>query len=243
MEGAIGSRPRAQFMIAHLMVAVAAVAGLLAMHPVLRWITIVLSIPSLSAIAAERLVSRRHRRLAACSFWAVAATTNLLVAAACIAPDTNSAAFRLMQPVLWVAALPAMIAFGAAWALLVSRDGAFPVRRREVVPYLVVLMAVLPIVTLWPLCVAFLAVRPDLDRLADRVTASKPVRYPRRIGPFRIEAPAIAPVSGYVGLKVAPKGIDAGFVRIHAGATPTTHGPFVGVHFDVHRGGGWWYCG
>ncbi len=108
---------------------------------------------------------------------------------------------------------------------------------------LVVLLPILTLSTLWPLRVAFLAARSSMDRLADQVAAGKPVGYPRRVGPFRIEAPAIAPVSGYVGLKVAPKGIDTGFVRIHDGVRPTTHGPFVGVNFDIYLGGGWWYRG
>jgi hypothetical protein len=120
------------------------------------------------------------------------------------------------------------------------------VRSREAARSAVVLAVLLPILTLstlWPLRVAFLAVRPYMERLADQVAARKPVGYPRRVGPFRFESPAIAPVSRYVGLKVAPKGIDTGFVRIHGGARPTTHGPFVGVNFDVYLGGGWWYRG
>jgi hypothetical protein len=239
-------RPRGQFTIAHLMLAIAAAAVLLALPPVPRGIAIVLVIPWLSATAARRLVSLRHRRLAACSFWAVAASTNLVVAAFCIAPDVNSAGFQGMRLIFWVDLLPTTIALGAAWILLLYRDIAAPVRSREAVRSSVLLMVGLPILTLWtlwPLRVAFLAVRPSLDRLADQVAARKPVGYPRRVGPFRIEAQAVAPVSGYVGLKVAPKGVDTGFVRIHGGATPTTHGPFVGVNFDVYLGGGWWYRG
>jgi hypothetical protein len=228
------------------MLANVVVAGLLAIHPVLRWVAAVLAIPWIAASAARWLVARRRRRLAAWGFWAAATSTNLVVAAFCIAPDVNSIAFRLMLPILWVDLLPMTIALGAAWVLLLTGDAAVPVRSRGAALYSVFLMAALPMLTLWtlwPLRVAFLAVRPDLDRLANQVAAGQPVAYPRRVGPFRIEAPAIAPVSGYVGLKVAPRGVDTGFVRIHGGSTPTTHGPFVGVNFDVHLGGGWWYRG
>jgi hypothetical protein len=239
-------RPCGQFTIAHLMLAVAVVASLLALHPVLRWIATILFIPWLAVTAARRLVSRRRRHLAAVGFWAVAASTNVIVAAFCIVPDVNSGAFQMMRPLFWVDALPTTIALGAAWVLLLSRDGSVPVRFREAARSLVFLVVALPILTLWtfwPLRVAFLTVRPQMDRLADQVAARKAIGYPRRVGPFRIEATAVAPVSGYVGLKVAPKGVDTGFVRIHGGATPTTHGPFVGVNFDVYLGGGWWYRG
>ncbi len=241
-------RRRGQFTIGSLLLTNAVVASVLAIHPILRWVAAVLAIPWIAARVARWLVSRRHRRLAAWGFWAAAALTNLVVAAFCIAPDVNSIAFRLMLPILWVDLLPTTIALGAAWVLLRSGDVPVPMRSREAALSSVFLMAALPILTLWtlwPLRVAFLAVRPALDRLANQVAAGQPVAYPRRIGPFRIEAPAIAPVSGYVGLKVAPRGrgVNTGFVRIHGGSTPTTHGPFVGVNFDVHLGGGWWYRG
>ena len=235
-----------QFTIGNLMLTVAVAAGLLSLHPMPRGIAIVLAVPWLATITARWLISRRHRRLAAWGFWAVATWTNLAVAALCIAPDVNSKAFWLMQPILWLDLLPTTIALGVAWAFLLSRVADAPRRSPDVACSLILLMVALPVVTLWtlwPLRTAFLAVHPALDHPADQVAAGKPVGYPRRVGPFQIVAPAIAPVSGDVGLKVAPRGTDTGFVRIHAGTTPTTHGPFVGVNFDIYLGGGWWYRG
>jgi hypothetical protein len=104
--------------------------------------------------------------------------------------------------------------------------------------------------------VAFLAVQPGMEHLAAQVAAGKPVSFPRRIGLFRIEAPAIAPVSGYVGLMIdsgrlqSGRGVrvpyrlaPTGFVRLPPDPNPNTHGPIVGVSFDVYLGGGWWYRG
>jgi hypothetical protein len=249
METATMRHPRLQFRIGHLMIAVAAVAVVMVLPPFPRPLVILivcLSIPCLAAIAARWLLTRGRRRLAARSFWAVATAVNLVVAALCIAPDINSIAFALLGPVLWGVALPSMIAIGVAWVLLLSRDPAVPERSREVANYLIFVAAALPFLTLWtlwPLRLAFLVVRPSLDRLANQVAVGSPLGYPTRVGPFRIVAPAVSPVRGYIGLKVDEKGIHTGFVRIHRGSTPTTHGPFVGVNFDVHLGGGWWYRG
>lgn len=242
-------RPRLQFTIGHLMSAVAAVAVLLVLPPFPRPAAVAiacLSIPCSAAIAARWIVDRGRRPLAARSFWALAISVNLVVAGLCIAPDFNSRAFSLLTPVLWGLILPSMIALGAAWVLLVSRDPAASERFREASGYLVFVAAVLPLLTLWtlwPLRLTFLVVQPSLDRLANQVAAHARLGYPTRVGPYRIVAPAVSPIRGYIGLEVDKQGVPTGFVRIHPGDTPTTHGPFVGVNFDVHLGGGWWYRG
>jgi hypothetical protein len=67
-----------QFTIRGHTVAIAVLAFLLALHPVIALIVIALSIPWLVLFASRWLEFRGHRRLAACSFGVVAALTNLV---------------------------------------------------------------------------------------------------------------------------------------------------------------------
>ncbi len=245
MEASIARRPLGQLTIANLMIAVAVLAGLLALPAVWRWIVTVLSIPFLSWIGARWLVCRGHRQLAGYGFWGVAIGTNLLAVYFCIAPRPSSYALTFLGLVL--DAIPTIAALGWAWVLLSSRDEAVPVRSPEAAGVSVFLLAVLPILTLWtlwPLHVAFLAVRPSMDRLADQVAAGKPVGFPQRVGAFLVVASSVEPVSGYPGLLIrANRYGGPGFVRVYSGATPNTHGTIVGRTFDVYLGGGWWYRG
>ena len=236
-----------QFTIGNLMLTVAVAAGLLSLHPMPRGIAIVLAVPWLATITARWLISRRHRRLAAWGFWAVATWTNLAVAALCIAPDVNSKAFWLMQPILWLDLLPTTIALGVAWAFLLSRVADAPRRSAG------------RSVLLDP-SHGRAAGRDALDPLAAPHGVPRrpsgtgsPGRSGRRRQARRLSAAAVGPVPdrgpGHrAGVRRRrpegrSRGTDTGFVRIHAGTTPTTHGPFVGVNFDIYLGGGWWYRG
>lgn len=118
--------PRGRMTIAGLMVAVAVVAVLLALPAAVCAIAIALSIPYLSIIGTRWLVFRRHRRLAACSFWAAATMTNLIVAFSCIAPNMNSISFSLIPAALLVIAAPAIASLGRAWLVLLNGDEAIP---------------------------------------------------------------------------------------------------------------------
>jgi hypothetical protein len=243
-------RPVVRFTIGHLMVATAAAAALTALPPVLSLILIVLAIPCLSVPVAWWLVSRQERRLAGFGFWSLAALTNLVVVIECIAPDDDSLALSFVVSLF--IAIPTIAALGSAWAALMVRDDTVRRADRHAAGYWVLLMGALPLLTLatlWPLHVAFFFVEPGLNRLADQVAAGKPVGYPHRVGPYLIESSAIAPISGYVGLLTdSPRGpfqpfARTGFVRLPPDPKPNTHGPILGINFDVYLGGGWWYRG
>ena len=225
------------------MLTVAVVAGLLALHAVLALVLIALFIPYFSWIGARWLVRRQHRRLAASAFWIAATFVNLCVAVSCIAP--NPKAFHLIFLGSWVIGVPTIAALGSAWIALLTRKDAVAARFRDAVGFSAFVLAVLPsltLVTLWPLHLAFLASRAEMQALANQVAAGMPVRFPRRVGLFNVVSPAIE--SGYVGLRTDTNRIPTtGFVRLHRGATPNTNGPIVGVTFDVYLGGGWWYRG
>jgi hypothetical protein len=245
MEASIPRRTLGRFTIGNLMIAIAIVAGMLALPAVWRWIVIVLAIPFLSWVGACWLVSRGLRRLARSGFWGVAVLTNILAVFFCIAPRPSSYAITTLG--LVVDAIPTIAALGWAWVRLSTRDDAVARQAREAAGLSVFLLAMLPILTLWtlwPLHVAFLAVRPRMERLADRVAAGKAVRFPRRVGVFWVVDSSVEPVSHYPGLLIqANRYGGPGFVRVYPGDTPNTHGTILGRTFDVYLGGGWWYRG
>ena len=245
MEASISRQPFGRFTIGNLMIAIAIVAGMLALPAVWRWIVIVLAIPFLSWVGACWLVSRRLRRLAGYGFWAMAIVTNLLAVLFCIAPRPSSYANVCLG--LVVDAIPTIAALGWAWVRLSTRDDAVARQAREAAGLSVFLLAMLPILTLWtlwPLHLAFLAVRPRMDRLADRVAAGKTVGFPRRVGVFWVVDSSVEPVSHYPGLLIrANRYAGPGFVRVYPGTTPNTHDTIVGLTFDVYLGGGWWFRG
>lgn len=238
-------RSGVRFTIGNLMIAIAVVAVLLALPAVVAAIAMALSLPWLCWIGARWLISRQHQCLAAMSFWSLATLINVVVAWACIAPNPRS--YGLVFLVVVVIAIPMTVTLGRAWVLLLTSEEEVPASCREAAAFSVFLAAVLPILTLWtlwPLHVAFLVARPRMERLADQVAAGKPIRFPRRVGLFRIAAPVTQPVSGYPGLLIRKDPYTSpGFVRVQPGTTRTTHGPIVGVNFDVYLGGGWWYRG
>jgi hypothetical protein len=247
MEAPVTPWFRRRMTIASLMIVVAIVAVMLALPAPVCVSVIALSVPCLSTASARWLVFRRHRRLAALSFWVAALITNVVVALFCIAPNMNSLAFSLVPVALLVIAAPTIVALGTAWLVMSTRDATNSHSPRTAAAFSVLTLAVLPILTLWtlwPLHLAFRAARPDLELLVNQVAAGMPVRFPRRVGLFNLTAAAVAPGSGHVGLRIHANGAySTGLVRLNAGATPKTYGPFLGLNFDVYMGGGWWYRG
>ncbi len=226
------------------MLAVAVAAGLLALPPVLDLVLIALSIPLLALAASQWLVSRRHRRLAGFGFWAMASLTNLLAIFFCIAPNPGS--YELLIVGLPVVAIPTTVTLGKAWFRLLRHDQATPECSREAAGFLVFFSAALPILTLWtlwPLYFAFLASKPALEQLAAQVATGRTVVLPQRAGVFRVIASAVDPIYRYPGLMTDKHWRPTGFVRLPRDTRRNTHGPIVGVHFDVYLGGGWWYRG
>jgi hypothetical protein len=96
--------------------------------------------------------------------------------------------------------------------------------------------------SLWPLHLAFLAARPALEHLADRVYAGQATGFPRWAGPFRVARTAVDPVTGNVGLMIDPNpGGPTGLVRICPGSPPDPRGPFGWDDLRVDLGWGWEY--
>jgi hypothetical protein len=232
-----------RFTIRSVMIAVVLVAIPLALPDGWGIVIAALSLAYLSVIGAGWMIYRGWRRQAAVSFWTVAASSNALYAGCCIAPDYYLLIFLLLG---WMVIIfPAIIAFGAAWAILASRPGAFPRRSGEVYGLVVFLLASLPVLTLgtlWPLRMAFVAARPTLERLADQVAAGQTVNFPQQAGPFRLVKSAVDPVSGHIALMTDPNTSGPkGFVRVRPASPSSLAGPIVGSNLDVGLGGEWDY--
>jgi hypothetical protein len=143
---------------------------------------------------------------------------------------------------------PVTLGFGAAWVGAATRLEAAP-RRSPIVAWLLVLaLAGLPLTmlfTLWPFRLAFLASKPALDRLADRVALRQPRGLPLRAGLFLVVGSIVDTTTGNVGLIIdpAPSG-RSGFVRVSlVPGMPRGRrdGPFYNLNYDLELGGGWWY--
>ncbi len=205
----------------------------------------VLSLLGVDFFGARWLVFRGWRRLARADFWILAVLANSMYAAFCIAP--NGQVLQTLR-IGWVFIVsPAVTSLGWAWVVLATREGAVLRRPAPVIWLTVFVLALLPMLTLvtcWPLRIAFLAARPTLERLADRVQSEQAVAFPQQAGLFRLMESGIGPVAGTVALVTNsdPSG-RSGFVRIPpwvvAGARVGT--PIFGQYLDIDLGGGWRY--
>ncbi len=205
----------------------------------------VISFFSLDFFGAEWLVVRGWRRPAAVGFWILAVLANTLYVACCIAPSVRF--FQTLRIGWFLVFLPTMTGLGWAWAVLATRERAVRRRPGPAVWLSVFILALLPMVTLescWPLRLAFLAARPTLERLADRVVAGQSVAFPQQVGVFRLVESGHGPVYGNVALIIDPTAYArSGFVRIApwvvAGAK--LGAPIFGSYLDLDLGGGWRY--
>lgn len=219
------SLPRPQFTIRTGMIAVAATAGLLI--ALSDWLSrlVLLTFSLVAAFGARWLVCAGHRRAAAVGFWGLGVVFNALLAAACTYPD------YMLVPGLFLACLcivvPTLAGFGVAWAVLATRDSAIPRRSLSATGLLVFALTVMPLVTvttLWPLRLAFLASRPSLDLLADRVAANQTITYPQRAGVYWFVNSKVNASSGSVGLMMDPNPSGpTGFVRMRLSETAPVH--------------------
>lgn len=235
---------RVQFTIRSLMIAIAILAGLLALPKGLGVFVIAFLFPCLSLLAARWVLLQGRRGLAAIGFWVSAILTNILFAASCVAPDIYFLAYLFLGWLFVV--LPPVVGFGAIWAILATRKGATP-RRAPAAAWLSVLaLTVMPLATtwtLWPLRLAFHVSRPSLERLADRVATGQTVQTARWVGPFRVARTAVDPATGNVGLMIDPNpNGPTGFVRLGPGNSPDRrHLPIRGDDLEVDLGEGWYY--
>src|SRR5262245_6908130 len=102
------------------------------------------------------------------------------------------------------------------------------------------------LLTPWPLRLAFLASRPAMERLADRVAAGRAVTSPEWAGLFQIVGSAVDPTTGNVGLITDPDPAGrSGFVRLSPAVRVDgpywNYRPFVNLNINEHLTGPWWY--
>jgi len=226
------------------MLAVAVLAGCLAILVSGNVFGLVVIVLAIALIGARWLVFRSQRKLAAIWFGIAAVSINLLYVAACTTP------ISYLLPALFLACvfmfIPVIGGLGASWATLATRKTATPVRTPALAWLSVTILTVAPLLTLWtlwPLHVFFFAARPAMERLADQSATGQPFNGPRWIGVFRLAGSSVDFPTGEVALLVDanPNG-PSGFVRC-AGSL-SCGGPAHLIHgsnLRVHLGGDWWY--
>jgi len=187
------------------MIAVAVVADLLAVAVSPIGLVVAFCLLYLALIGVLWWMFRGFRRLSALCFGVVVALINTLSAALCIYLLNLGGAFLMFLG--WLSAFPIVISTGVAWASAATRRTARPQRSPLLAWPLVLVLALLPLsmlLTLWPFRLAFLASRPAMDRLADRVDAGQAVTSPEWVGLFRVVGSAVDPSTGNVGLIIDP---------------------------------------
>ncbi len=208
------SNLRVRFTIRGLMIAVIVAALAMALPGASRVVVAALGVPCLALFAARWLFWRGRRRIAGFCFWGPGLVANVLYIALTIVPGEY---MPFLLGIAWFVLVgPSLAGFGVTWAILGAAEGVS--RRRSALAWCsVFLLSIMPYVTaatVWPLRLAFLAARPALERLADRVAAGKPVTYPRSVGPFRVAAASVDPASGNIALMIDPDpNGPRGFVR------------------------------
>src|SRR5690348_16679471 len=114
--------PRGRFTIRSLMIAVAVVAALFVLPGGWVVFVIILSVPCLAVLGAQRLVILGERHLAALAFWSLAILANVLYVAACIVPGLTTQVLLFLGWLFVV--LPTLVSLGSAWVNLSTRKGA-----------------------------------------------------------------------------------------------------------------------
>jgi hypothetical protein len=236
-----------RFTVKTVMLYIALAAGLLTLY--VRYLATyipvwLLAIPCLILLVGHCLWFWRCKRIVAIGFGGLSILSNGCYVVASIYPD------YMLIPLLNIAwmlvLLPSISALGMAWTKLAPHHNAVRRRPPSLSWALVIVVAVMPAVTistLWPLHLAFLAVRPSLERLADRVEAGHMIASPHWIGPFRLSESAVGADRKTVGLLIDPNpGGRTGFVRVHS-EPPEAHrfDLLLGTDTDVELGWGWSY--
>jgi hypothetical protein len=237
---------RLRFKLRTLMIAVAVMAGLLAWALSPTGLAVTFGLLYLALIGVQWWMFRGFRRLSALCFGVGVALINIVSVALCVYLLNLSGAFLMF--IGWLVAFPAVIGTGAAWASAATRRSARPRRSPLVAWPLVLVLALLPLsmlLTFWPFRLAFLASRPALDRLADRVEAGQPVTSPEWAGLFRVVASVVDSSSGNVGLIIDadPSG-RSGFVRASVGPgmpAARSNGPFFNLNLALRLPKRWLY--
>jgi hypothetical protein len=195
-------------------------------------------------ICWERLRGRRRR--AAWSFGITSLATSASVASLSIYALNTWGMLGMFLASL--CGIPLTLGFGAAWADTSTRPDT-ATRRSPILAWaLVLVLGILPLtilLTSWPFHLAFLASRPAMDRLADRIAGGQRIASPEWAGLFRVVATAVDPSSGNICLVIDldPSG-RSGFVRLGAAPKAPTgrpSGPFYNVYLDLKLCAEWKY--
>jgi hypothetical protein len=235
--------PRARFKISSLMIAVALVAGVLAIMRSAAALVLSVGLLYIALIGVLWWMFRGFRRFSALCVGVVAVLTNTLCAFLCVCCLGMSGI--VLMSLVWLFAFPIIVGIGTAWASSATRREA-RFRRSALVAWpLVVVLAALPLTMLlthWPFRLAFFASKAALERLADQVATGQPVRRPVRAGLFLVVGSAIDPASGNVGLIIDPDPAGrSGFVRLSPGPNRRRSGPFNNLNYDLRVCDEWWY--
>ena len=162
------------------MVLTAIAACLLAM-PRLFSVGILLASPLIAPFLARRISARRERKPAAYYFGTFAAAINVLDITSCFSP-VYYAMVALCLGWAFFAIAPTFV-LGSVWALLATAADAVPRRSQSFVWSVVLVLAVMPLITLWslwPIRLLFFAARPEMER-AGKPGRSRACPWPRRI--------------------------------------------------------------
>jgi hypothetical protein len=237
---------RSRFTISHLMVAVAVIACFLALLVTAGGFLTICFLFGLLLAVMSGVMLRGHRSLALWGFGIASVAVN------CSLAGLSIYAFKMWGMIGMalgsLCGVPLILGFGTAWSAAATRREA--VRRRSPLLAwpLVIVLAALPLTILftqWPFHLAFLASKPALDRLADRVAAGHAPGRPVRAGLFMVVNSEVDPTNGNVGLVTDSNSSGrSGFVRVSP--TPSTapgrvFGPFYNLNVDLPMGEGWRY--
>ena len=233
-----------RFTIRSLMIAVAVVAGLLALVLSPHGLAIAFGLLYFALIGVLWWMFRGFRKLAALCLGVVAAAIFIWCTGLCIYCLNMGGFFWMI--VIWFFAFPIILGSGGAWAAAATRRRSRPRRSPLLAWPLVLVLAFAPFsmtLTPWPLRLAFLASRPAMERLANRVGRGEGINRPEWSGVFRVVGSAIEPGTGNVGLIIdGDPGGRAGFVRLGPGVPETnTYVPFYNLNFNEPLGRRWFY--
>ena len=228
------------------MIAVAVIACFLALLESSGGFLTICVLLSLLLAVMSRAMLGGQRRLALWAFAIASVAVNCSLAALCIyALNMGGIASMFLGS---VCGIPLILGFGTAWSAAATRRET--VRRRSPLLAwpLVIVLATLPLTILftqWPLRLAFLASKPALDRLADRVATGQAPLRPIRAGLFMVVNSAVDPTTGNVGLITDPNPSGrSGFVRVSPAPNTSpsrVSGPFYNLNGDLQMGWGWRY--
>jgi hypothetical protein len=224
-----------------MMLAVLVAAGLLGLTRtelgfVLTTVALLIAIITVSVW----LLTRRRRRLALACWITTVALVNISVGLSCIyAPRMLDGAFTLLATLITT---PIALGLGAAWAQSATSPDAVPRRSLPFAWFRVLILATLlpTMFTHWPHRLAFLASRPSLNRLADRVSAGQLIQQPEWAGLFWIVGSDLDLKNGNIALitDLNPGG-RSGLVRLGTNNPTNPLGPLVNLSTDEALDGRW----